>query len=222
MKRYNDNTSFLDLLFNFLLATTILLVIAVLHIVVENNKADIKSEAEYVITLTWDRTKDIDVDIWVKDPSGNLLWYRQKEISIMHLDRDDKGHLGQDWTTDKFGEIHYNPNQEIVTIRGIQSGEWIINLHMFRTLSFALLPVDVDISLIKLNPKATTVFQKKVVLSKYWEQKTIARVTISDDGSILQVDDGPSADLIQNRVRAGHNSRLPPLGEVSEGDTPGP
>lgn len=207
-RSYYNNTSFLDLLFNFLLATTILLVIAVLHIVVEHNKADIKTQAEYVITLTWDKSKDIDVDVWVQSPTGNLLWYRQKEIGIMHLDRDDKGHIGNDWVTDKFGDVIYNPNQEIVTIRGIESGEWIINLHMFRTLSSGLLPVDVDISLIKLNPKATTVFNKKIKLSSYWEQKTVARVVISDDGSVLKVEDGPSKDLIKDKVTRG--SSTPP------------
>jgi hypothetical protein len=209
-RQYYNQTSFLDLLFNFLLATTILLVIAVLHIVIENNKADIQRDAEYILTMTWDKKIDADMDIWVKDPRGDLLWYRQKEIGVMHLDRDDKGHIGNDWVTTELGDIIYNPNQEIVTIRGVIPGEWIINLHLFRVLSTVYLPCEVDVTLIKLNPKATTILNKKLVFNEYWEQQTVARLDISESGDILSVEDGPFIDMIEDKVT--RSSSTPPRG----------
>lgn len=210
-KTYYNNTSFLDLLFNFLLATTILLVIAVLHIVIEQNKADIKTQAEFVVTVTWDKHKDIDIDTWIEDPDGLMLWYKQKEIGIMHLDRDDRGHSGDDYVL-RQGEVYYNPNQEIVTIRGIKSGEWIINVHCFRILTEAEMPVDVDITVIKLNPKADTVLHKKITFKRKWQQMTIARIKISDKGEVLVVEDGPAKDLIQDKIS---NAEMP-TGTTSE------
>lgn len=208
-RSYHDNTSFLDLLFNFLLATTILLVIAVIHIVVENNKADIKTQAEYVITVTWDKTIDFDVDTWIEDPDKLLLWYRVREIGMMHMDRDDRGHAAtnsNDYSYDSTGKISYHPNQEIITIRGIKPGEWIINLHLFRVGDDDALPITVNISFIKLNPKAETIFQEEVIFKEYWQQQTIARVKISESGTILEVEDGPFKDLIQDQVQPTSSS----------------
>ena len=129
MKRsYYNNTSFLDLLFNFLLATLILLVIAVLNIVEEKNQADIKTEAEFVLTLEWNKNQDNDIDVWVEDPNGDMLWYRSQDTGIIHLDRDDRGKLDDHYENGKAIQI----NQEIVTFRGILPGEWCINEHFFR------------------------------------------------------------------------------------------
>jgi hypothetical protein len=199
-RKYHNNTSFLDLLFNFLLATTILLVIAVLHIVVENNKADVEVQAEYVITVTWPKQMNHDVDTWIQDPDGMILWYRSREVGVMHMDRDDRGHFNDDWTMVN-GEIVYNPNQEIITFRGVKPGEWIINLHLFRKSEVAKeLPFVVDFTMIKLNPQADTVFQKRIEFSKYWQQETILRIIMDSNGNIVSLEEGPKKDLIQDRV----------------------
>jgi len=194
-RTYSNNISFLDLLFNFLLATTVLLVIAVCFIIVEKNEADIKTKAEFVITVTWNEDYNNDVDIWVQDPMGNLLWFRQKEISLMHLDRDDVGDR-DDVTID--GEI-IKINQEIVTIRGNTEGEWIINIHLYKQIIKD--PTNVKVTLIKLNPKATVIFHKELQLLEFWQQMTVARMMMSAKGEILQIDNGPFKDLIQERIR---------------------
>jgi len=200
MKRvYYNNTSFLDLLFNFLLATMILLVIAVLHIVVEHKKADIKTQAEFVLTVTWPKEIDHDVDTWVRDPNRNILWFRQKEIGVCHLDRDDLGHLSNDWTFGPDGTISYNPNQEIITIRGIVPGEWVFNLHLYRKGTNYGLPITVSVSLIKLNPTATTLFYKEIQMEEYWQEKTVARVRLGEHGDVLSVEDGPMIKLVEEK-----------------------
>ena len=68
-----------------------------------------------------------DVDAVVEDPQGGLVWYHNRDSGLMHLDRDDRGNLA-DKITSK-GEVISNPiNQETVTVRGLQSGEYVINL----------------------------------------------------------------------------------------------
>ena len=203
LKKASNNTSLLDLLFNFLLATMILLVIAVCFIIVEQNKADIKTKAEFVITIDWDGEQNNDVDIWILDPQENLLWYREKEIGVMHLDRDDLGHLN-DYQVINGESVPIKVNQEIVTIRGVVEGEWVINLHLYRQSNKN--PTNTTISLIKLNPKATIIFSKKLELKTYWKQITVARIFMTNSGEILKIEDGPFRDLIQDRVAASHTS----------------
>ena len=210
MKRtYYNNTSFLDILFNFLLATVILLVIAVSFIITEQNKADIKVNAEFVITLEWDHDQDNDIDVWIEDPDGSLLWYRDQKVGVMHGDRDDKG-----WSDDIYinGEI-IKINQEIITFRGIIEGEWIINIHFYR---IGIRPRDkegstIKISLIKLNPKATIIFKKEYRMETYWEQITVARFHMTSAGTILELTDGPFKDLIEDRANPSTATTEPTL-----------
>ena len=194
-RTYSNNISFLDLLFNFLLATTVLLVIAVCFIITEKNEADIKTKAEFVITMTWNEDYNNDVDIWVQDPLENLLWFRKKEVGLMHLDRDDVGNR-DDITIS--GEV-IKINQEIVTIRGNTEGEWIINVHLYKQRIKQ--PTNVKVTLIKLNPKAILIFCKELQLIEFWQQVTLARLIMSESGEILQIDNGPFKDLIQERIK---------------------
>ena len=199
MKRsYYNNTSFLDLLFNFLLATLILLVIAVLNIVEEKNQADIKTEAEFVLTLEWNKNQDNDIDVWVEDPNGDMLWYRSQDTGIIHLDRDDRGKLDDHYENGKAIQI----NQEIVTFRGILPGEWCINEHFFRMGENKEdhEPVHIKTTFIKINPRAKIIFQKEITLTERWEQVTVARFTMSEKGEILSLEDGPFKDLIKDNV----------------------
>ncbi len=211
-KTYYNNTSFLDVLFNFLLATVVLLVISVLHIVVEQNKADIKVNAEFVITLEWDHDQDNDVDIWVEDPNGIVLWYRYQEVGVMHGDRDDKG-----WMDDIYvnGEI-IKINQEIITFRGIVEGDWVINIHLYR-IGQSVRDKEgstVKISLIKLNPKAIIIFKKEYRMETYWEQITVARFHMTGAGTVLNLTDEPFKDLIQERVNPVPSAPTIPGGQI--------
>ena len=197
-RTYYNNTSFLDVLFNFLLATVILLVIAVLHIVVEQNKADIETNAEFVITVVWDNDQNNDVDIWIEDPNELLMWYRDQEVGVIHNDRDDKGLRDDIYIDGKFIQV----NQEIVTFRGIVEGEWIVNMHLYRVGD-----TDRDkegskvvVTMIKLNPKATIVFKKEYYMKEYWEQITVARFNMTNSGTIFNLTDKPFKDLIEDRV----------------------
>ena len=201
MKRtYHNNISFLDILFNFLLATVILLVIAVLHIVEDQNKANIETKAEFVITLEWDTDQDNDVDIWVEDPNEIMMWYRTLEAGVVHNDRDDKGSRDDIYIDGEVLKI----NQEIVTWRGIVEGEWVVNLHMYRMggTDRDKEGSKVKITMMKLNPKASIIFKKEYFMKTHWEQITVARFHMTKQGEIMNLTDEPWKDLIMDRVFA--------------------
>jgi hypothetical protein len=189
----------MDFLFNFLLISTTLLIISVLAITVKQEDANVDKKGEFVISVDWDKQYNNDVDTWVRSPDGTVVWFQNRETKHVTLDRDDLGHINDTRFVESLNEIVPNPNQEIVTLRGIQEGEWIVNIHLFREPE-AGRAVPVTITMIKLNPKASLVFKREITLAQKWDQVTVARVGISAEGEVLYSDDGPFMDLIQEKV----------------------
>jgi len=186
---YYNNTSFLDLLFNTLVGFVFLFIIAFLLINPSIKKADIKTKAEFVITVTWNDDSQDDVDTWLQDPAGNVLHFRQKDVGLAHLDRDDLGKINDIITLDDGRRIEYTHNQELTTIRGFISGEWVLNVHMYNKRDSN--PTRVEVRIDKLNPKVQTLFYKKIVMKSIWEEVTVTRFVMTNQGDIISWDDLP-------------------------------
>ncbi len=186
---YYNNTSFLDLLFNTLVGFVFLFIIAFLLINPSIKKADIKTKAEFVITVTWSDNSQDDVDTWLQDPLGNVLHFRQRDVGLAHLDRDDLGKINDTITLDDGRRVEYPHNQELTTIRGFLTGEWVLNVHMYNKRDAK--PILVEVRIDKLNPKVETVFYKKVVMKSRWEEITVTRFVMTNQGDIIDWDDLP-------------------------------
>jgi hypothetical protein len=189
IKNYGCNTSFLDLLFNMLLAFMALFIMSFSLISQQNKKNNTEVKAEFLITVTWPNELDDDIDTYVEDPAGNLVFFKNKSNGLMHLDRDDLGSRS-DTFQNKTGTYKYPHNCEIVTIRGIiHEGEYCINVHAYRMNDPAPCPVTVQID--KLNPSFQTIFTKKVILYKGGDEKTIVRFRVSNAGEVISTDETP-------------------------------
>lgn len=176
---------FYDMLFNMLIAFVFCFIVALLAM---NPKAlksgDIPSKAEFIVNVSWPDLNPNDIDTWVQDPGGNLVWFRAREAGLMHLDRDDRGLQGDVIVVN--GREVVNPlNQEVVTIRGIEPGEFTVNLQYYETRNGE--PVEATISIIKVNPRAEVVFYGQVVLPRKGDEATAARFTVLPDGSVTNV-----------------------------------
>ena len=83
---------FYDMLFNMLIAFVFCFVIAILAFNPNANKSgDIPAHAEFIITMSWPDMNPNDLDTWIEDPGGHLVWFRERDSGLMHLDRDDRG-----------------------------------------------------------------------------------------------------------------------------------
>jgi hypothetical protein len=184
---------FYDMFFNMLIAFVFCFIIALLAMNPKTTKAgDIPAKAEYIITLSWPDLDPNDIDLWVQNPQGNTVFYREREAGLMHLDRDDRG-LSND-TILVNGRKIVNPlNQEVVTIRGIAPGEYVINAHYFESKEVdstnprAGQPVEVNVAVVKVNPRAEVVFYGKHLLQGRGEEATLARFTVLSDGAITDI-----------------------------------
>ena len=190
MKRvYHAHLSFLDLLFNTLLCFAALFLLSFILINPSKNENNVKSKADFLITVTWPEERDNDVDVYVQDPQGNLVAFMRREEGLMHLDRDDLGKRN-DIVQTPFGPIAHTENKEIVTLRGHMPGEYIVNVHMYRRNSTEL-TTDVYIQLDKVNPLFKTVTLKKVILGDKGDEKTAFRFVLDKDGEVIEVNQLP-------------------------------
>jgi hypothetical protein len=177
--RTRSYLSFIDFLFILLLAFISMFILALLLINPITKTTEIERKAEYLVVLEWDKESADDVDVWIEDPIGNLLSFRNKTAGLLHLDKDDLG---------KINDIIYLPdgtsqvielNREVATFRGWIKGEYIINVHMYTKRNVE--PTNVLVRMIRVNPYKE-LFEERVVLTFRGEEITVRRVTLDKDG----------------------------------------
>jgi hypothetical protein len=130
-EKYKSTIGFTDLLFNILVGFAFLFIIAFLLIKPEAKKEDFERRAEFVVVMEWDHDQPDDIDLYVQDPTGTKVHFRLPVTNFMYLDKDDLG-FANDIVKNVDGTItKVNINREVVTIRGIIPGEYIINAHYY-------------------------------------------------------------------------------------------
>ena len=175
---------FTDLLFNTLMGFTLLFFISIIFMNPIAKLGNINYKAEYIITVIWPEDQPDDIDLWVQDPYQETVSYLRKEAGWLNLDRDDRGDLND--TVMINGEKVVHPiNQEVVTIRGIISGEYIVNLHYYESQSNR--PVKANVKIEKVNPVLRLVFIDQLVLEKVDDEKTVLRFELDGNGEIVGI-----------------------------------
>ncbi len=196
---------FTDMLFNVVigLAFMVFIAFALINPTAKTGAIDLK--AELLITMNWPDNDPNDMDIYVQDPAGNIVWYHGREAGLMHLDHDDRGSGRERITVN--GRIIQNPlNQEIVTIRGIVPGEYVVNAQEFAANTTAKVPVSIKVE--KLNPTASVVFYGTQEFDHKGQEETFVRFTLDADGKVGDVNTGPPVSLVR-AVRRPESGNAP-------------
>jgi len=186
-RQYYSNLPFVDLLFNVLIGFVFLFIVSFLLINPIAKRADIEVKAEFLITVMWPDNLEDDVDTYVEDPAGNLVWFRSREPGLMHLDRDDLGKRNDEVTT-AAGTILFPENREIVTLRGIVPGEYVVNVHMYFKVGEEPVPVTIQID--KINPYSV-VLRETIELESKGDEATVARFSVKSNGDVIDVNKLP-------------------------------
>jgi hypothetical protein len=175
---------FTDILFNVLLGLVFMVFTAFSLINPTAKTGTVDLKAELLITVTWPDNDPNDMDLYVEDPAGNIVWYHSKEAGLMHLDRDDRGNYRDTITVN--GKQIQNPlNQETVTIRGIVPGEYVVNVNEFIASTPDRVPVTVKVE--KLNPVATVLYYGTLEFDHKGQEETFVRFTLDADGQVGDV-----------------------------------
>jgi hypothetical protein len=184
--------AFTDLLFNALLGFAFMFVAAFTLISDPSKSGKIDSKAEVLITVRWEDRHPDDVDTLVEGPQGNLVWYHNRDSGLMHLDRDDRGLFADRVVLD--GVAVSNPiNQETVTVRALQPGEYVVNLLHYQANYSEPLPVTVKVE--KLNPTVSLLYYGTRDLTGVGDEQTAVRFTIDVHGEVSGTNELPKALL---------------------------
>ena len=200
-EKYKSTIGFTDMLFNVLVGFAFLFIVAFLLIKPEQKKEDFERRAEFVVVMEWNHDQPDDIDLYVQDPTQAKVHFRLPIVNFMYLDKDDLGFANdvvryKDGTTTKV-----NINREVVTIRGIIAGEYVINAHYYSSREWTRLgqlttntdipsrkvdkkndPLTVKIELHKVDPyKIMWVGEKKFF--KKGQEETFVRFSIDKDGN---------------------------------------
>jgi len=189
------------MLFKALQVVAFLFFLALLAMNPEAKTGKIDTKAEFIVTMNWPDNHPDDMDLYVEDPVGNIVWYHTREAGFMTLDRDDRGGLNNSIMVG--GKRIYSPiRQEMVSIRGIIAGEYTVNVHYYlRTVND---PVPVSVKVEKVNPMLEVIHYDTMTFTRANEEQTAVRFKVAQDGSVSDVSHGfKSLVQLTRSVRRG-------------------
>ena len=158
----------------------LLLVVYVLIAPVAKKKADptVATPGLIAVAIEWPSGDD-DVDLYVRDPLGNIVWFGATSGGLMHLEHDDLGLYN-----DQVASRTVTRNGERVVLRGVTPGEYVANAHMYRKGTRGETPVRAE--LWRLMGDDTLVKEATVMLRDYGDQGTEFRFTVDARGRVTE------------------------------------
>lgn len=195
-KRDYDQDPFTDLLFNALLAFTFMFLLAIVFMNPPAKTGVVNPKADFIITATWEEGRPDDVDLWVRGPKDEVVWFRLQEAGLMNLDRDDRGMINDQMLVNG-REVRSLLNQEVVTIRGTAPGEYVVNLHYYNSQTQR--PITVNVEVVRVNPVLQILYHGAVTLPRVGAERTAVRFTIGHDGSVANINTLPTSIVQVNR-----------------------
>ena len=196
---------FAIMLFKGLQVVAFLFFIALLVMNPEAKTGKIDTKAEFIISMNWPDNHPDDIDLYVEDPVGNIVWYHERESGFMVLERDDRGGANDFITVN--GKELLNPiREETVRIRGIVPGEYTVNVNHY--LASTNKPVPVSVKVEKVNPALEVIYYDTFNVDHAGQEKTAVRFSIDKDGTITDTNNRDKS-LIQltRSVRRNANAK---------------
>ena len=230
-EKYKSTIGFTDLLFNILVGFAFLFIIAFLLIKPEAKKKDFDRNAEFVVIMEWDKEAKGDIDLYVQDPLEAKCSFRQTVANFMHLDKDDLGSVN-DTVVNADGTVStVKINREVITIRGIIAGEYIINAHYYSERDYSNIDsriemgsmprkkkskdVTVKVELHKVNPYTILWAGKKNFRGK-GQEETFVRFRLDKDGEVLPPLTFEKKDFVTPLMATYGNYSIPSGAEAFE------
>tara|TARA_B100001750_G_C15474282_1_gene581577 strand:+ start:730 stop:1566 length:837 start_codon:yes stop_codon:yes gene_type:complete len=203
--KYKSSLAFTDLLFNVLIGFVFMFIVAFILINPVEKDAEIEAKAEFMIIMEWDDQSAYDVDLWMADPVGNIVGFPNMHAGLLHLDKDDLGQSNDKVVLADGTTKTIYLNREVMTIRGIVPGEYIVNNHLYSMKgSHQEGPIEVTTRVIKLNPYGE-VHTGIVTLESSRQEETIIRFTVTPEGYVK------NKNKRKRRFAGRHQSDLSPI-----------
>jgi hypothetical protein len=181
LDQFDDNggdTVFRDIIF-LALAGFVAIVLLLLPHLNPPARADAEttSPGNVIVELRWPDELNSDVDLWVEAPGDKPVGYSNKGGVAFNLLRDDLGN-----TADAT-----RMNYEVSYSRGVPTGEYTVNVHLYRNLSgVGMIPVTVVISVKPTDDTpAKQILATSVELNHEGQEVTALRFSLDKKGQLV-------------------------------------
>ncbi|MFT5219871.1 MAG: hypothetical protein ACI9LO_003147 [Planctomycetota bacterium] len=179
----SGDTLFRDVLSLALLGFLAVIVLLLPHIAPEGRKnlSEAPAPGDVVVEITWPNEMDADMDLWVQAPGDTPVGYSNKGGAVFNLLRDDLG------KTMDLSSI----NHESAYSRGIQSGEYVVNVHAYRIDPKVPPPFQVEavVSTKVVRDGVSLIIPllfTQVQIRHQGQESTMARFKLSEDGNLIR------------------------------------
>ena len=187
--KFKSSTAFTDLLFLMLSGVTTLFVLSFLLINPISKSEDVPSPAKYLITMEYDKESNDDLDLWLQTPSGTIIYYGNRGTGFTNLERDDLGKK-TDCAIVKGEEICIPINREVITLRGVEEGEYKLQMRVYiQMVNGRPTGNPAHFEIVGINPYKV-LFTKDVEYVDARQRFSVIRFTVRD-GEIVSFSDLP-------------------------------
>jgi hypothetical protein len=136
---------------------------------------------QYAVEVTWPPGRDDDVDTYVEDPAGNIAWFNDSDVGLMHLEHDDLG-TSSDLLAHGSSTATVRDNRERVVMRGVLPGEVTVNVHAYRSEGR---PCPVTVKLYRLRGADSVLLTRLLTLDHEGQEVTAFRFTVDGGGRLM-------------------------------------
>lgn len=199
MRQLNSNLAFIDMLFNLIVGFVSLFVIAFLLIQPPAEEGVVDPKTAVMITLEWDNSIDVDLDLWVLGPEGEAVSYSYQDNGYIVYERDDLGDSSDTFVVDG-KQQKIERNMETTMVNGIVPGEYFVSIHHFGPADSTA--TEGTVTVYQMDP-FRIVYQGSKTTTYFEEAPTISFVML-EDGRIVN-----ESTSINKKIRVSRGSTGP-------------
>lgn len=181
---------FLDVIMNGFVGVTALFGLAVTQMNPEaTDKPAMETLGKYVVVMTWEDDSNADVDLYVRDPNGNIAFYSARDTGLMNLEYDDLGLRSDRMYSGNGSAVVVESNQERVILRGVIPGEYVVNVRIYEMNDAH--GAEVTVRLHRLRGIDAELHRRTLRLTHNKEERTAFRFTVDADENVTGFNELP-------------------------------
>jgi hypothetical protein len=158
---------------DFLAALALMQQAIIARSTIEKHPPAVTTFGQYAVTVTWPGNRPDDVDTYLRDPQGGIVWYASPQVDALQLEHDDIAVNGSGYGPGR-------PNEERVVIRDSAAGEYVTNVQMYQRRDTG--PVPVTVQLWDLRGNDRMLLTRTVALGGNGDEKTAFRFVLDARG----------------------------------------
>jgi len=185
--------SFIDMLWNLLLVFTMLFLLSIVEMAVDNEaKKTVELKAEYIIQLDWNDYSPADIDLWLKSPD-DFIGFKHQSNGWIALDRDDRGNNDSYEVPGQETQV-IPTRREVISVKKKVPGRYVVDVMFFHLNTVfgkipegsIQVPVPCRIQLIQVNP-FKIIYSRDLKLEHPGDEITAFSYLVDDKGEVVDI-----------------------------------